>query len=121
MSNDTPKKPPHRPLIPIDWEMVNGMCEIQCTGEEIAGVLGIHYDTLANACKREKDCTFSEYFGQKRSEGKKSLRRKQFDTAMSGNPTMLVWLGKNWLGQTDKLETFNDHQITAFEVVEDED
>jgi len=24
---------------------------------------------------------------------------------MEGNPTMLVWLGKNWLGQTDKLET----------------
>jgi hypothetical protein len=23
---------------------------------------------------------------------------------MDGNPTMLIWLGKNWLGQTDKQE-----------------
>ena len=121
LSEDTPKKPAHRPPIPIDWEVVDGMCEIQCTGEEIAGVLSIHYDTLVNACKREHNCTFSEYIGQKKSTGKMSLRRKQYSTAMDGNPTMLVWLGKNWLGQTDKVETFNDHQITAFEVVEDED
>lgn len=30
-----------------------------------------------------------------------SLRRKQIEVAMSGNPTMLIWLGKNILGQTD--------------------
>jgi hypothetical protein len=24
---------------------------------------------------------------------------------MEGNATMLVWLGKNWLGQTDKMDT----------------
>jgi len=34
-----------------------------------------------------------------------SLRRIQYSTAMEGNATMLVWLGKNWLGQTDKLDT----------------
>lgn len=36
-----------------------------------------------------------------------SLRRKQFEIAMSGKPgavTMLIWLGKNLLGQTDKAE-----------------
>ena len=38
------KKPPHRPkgsTIPIDWGQVDKMCAIQCTGEEIAGVLDI--------------------------------------------------------------------------------
>jgi hypothetical protein len=34
-----------------------------------------------------------------------SLRRKQYSTAMEGNATMLVWLGKNWLSQTDKMDT----------------
>ena len=34
-----------------------------------------------------------------------SLRRKQYSTAMEGNATMLVWLGKNWLSQSDKLDT----------------
>jgi hypothetical protein len=32
-----------------------------------------------------------------------SVRRKQFELAMAGNPTMLVWLGKQYLGQHDKL------------------
>lgn len=117
----TDKKPAHRPLFVVNWETVDSMCGIQCTGEEIAGCLGCHYDTLATAVQREKGCTFSEYFAQKRSHGKMSLRRKQYATAMSGNPTLLVWLGKNWLGQTDKIESYVDHNITAFEVVTDED
>jgi len=34
---------------------------------------------------------------------------------------MLVWLGKNWLGQTDKQEvTAKISEITEFEVVEDQ-
>jgi len=101
----TDKKPPHRPYFEVNWNTVDSMCAIQCTGEEIAGVLGCDYDTLATACKREKGLTFSEYFDQKRATGNVSLRRKQYSTAMEGNPTMLIWLGKNWLGQADKTET----------------
>jgi hypothetical protein len=33
-----------------------------------------------------------------------SLRKKQFEVAMNGNPTMLIWLGKNLLSQTDRQE-----------------
>lgn len=94
-----------RPLIEIDWDQVDRMCEYHCTGEEQAGILGIDYDTLNSACKREKGCGFSDYFKQKASGGKMSLRRRQFTAAMDGNSTMLVWLGKNWLGQTDQPET----------------
>jgi len=93
-----------RPHFHIDWEKVDSMCAIQCTGEEIAGVLGCDYDTLSGAIWREKELSFSEYFDQKKSNGRMSLRRKQYSTAMEGNPTMLIWLGKNWLGQADKAE-----------------
>ena len=118
------KNPPHRPkgtTISIDWKRVDAMCAIQCTGQEIADVLGFSYNTLVRACEREQGVLFEEYFAQKRSSGKSSLRRKQYSIAMNGNPTMLVWLGKNWLGQTDKSEIALDHNITAFEVVADED
>jgi len=94
-----------RPLIEIDWDQVDRMCEYHCTGEEQAGILGIDYDTLNTACKRERGCSFSDYFKQKASGGKMSLRRRQFTAAMDGNSTMLVWLGKNWLGQADQPET----------------
>jgi hypothetical protein len=33
-----------------------------------------------------------------------SLRRKQFEAAMNGNTTILIWLGKQYLGQRDKRE-----------------
>ena len=87
-----------------DWTQVNKMCALHCTGEEIADMLAIDYDTLAKACKRDHKMQLSEYIRQKASTGKMSLRRTQFTTAMAGNPTMLVWLGKNWLGQKDKSE-----------------
>jgi len=97
-----------RPRIKVDWNKVEQMCAIQCTGEEIAGVLGIDYDTLNSACKRENKLSFSDYFKQKGSVGKMSLRRKQYTSMMEGNTTMMVWLGKNWLGQSDKEMELSD-------------
>jgi hypothetical protein len=47
--------------------------------------------------------SFTEYYKQKSSKGKMSLRRRQFQMAET-NPTMAIWLGKQYLGQTDKLE-----------------
>lgn len=93
-----------RPRKVIDWDQVDAMCRIHCTGEEQAAVLNVDYDTLNSACKREKGMGFSEYFKQKSASGKMSLRRKQYTSAMDGNTTMLVWLGKNWLGQKDSQE-----------------
>ena len=36
-----------------------------------------------------------------KAEGKKSLRRAQFEEALAGDARMLMFLGKNWLGQQD--------------------
>ncbi len=62
-------------------------------------------DTMFRRIKEEKGITFAEYYKQKSAAGKMSLRRKQFTAAMEGDKTLMVWLGKNWLGQTDKTET----------------
>jgi hypothetical protein len=108
-----------KPLAEIDWEQVDKMCGIHCTGEEIAGILGVDYDTLNAACKREKKLGFSDYFKQKSSSGKMSLRRRQYTSAMEGNPTMMVWLGKNWLGQSDKTEiTQTTTSITGIKLID---
>ena len=99
------------PLTKIDWKKVNAMCQIQCTGEEIAGVLDMDYDTLQNACKREHKIKFSEYIAKKRQGGKASLRRNQWKLAESGNSTMLIWLGKQYLGQSDKVDSTENTEI----------
>ena len=35
----------------------------------------------------------------------------QFKKANDGNVSMLIWLGKQYLGQTDKVEKNNTHEI----------
>ena len=91
-----------RPKIDIDFDMVKKLCAIQCTGQEIADVLDVSYDTLERRVKEVYRISFADYIKKHSANGKMSLRRKQHEVAMNGNTTMLVWLGKQYLGQTDK-------------------
>ena len=96
------KKIKTKPIKQIDYKKLDAMCAIQCTGEECASILGMDYDTLNAALKRDGNTGFSDYFKIKSATGKMSLRRKQYNLAESGNATMLIWLGKQWLGQCEK-------------------
>ena len=49
--------------------------------------------------------TFADIYKRLSAPGNVSLRRKQFELAMNGNVTMNIWLGKQKLGQSDKVET----------------
>lgn len=91
-----------RPLIPIDYGQLDALCEIQCTGEEIASFFDINYDTLNRCLIREKGVSFAEYFKLKGGKGKVSLRRRQWLSATQGNTAMQIFLGKNILGQADR-------------------
>ena len=98
------KKRVTKPLKTIDYAKLDAMCAIHCTGEECASILEMDYDTLNAALKRDGNGGFSDYFKLKGAGGKMSLRRKQYDQAMSGNSAMLIWLGKQWLNQSEKIE-----------------
>lgn len=93
-----------RPKIKIDWEEFDKLCMIHCTRAEIALWFNISEDTIERACKREKGMHFAVYYDQKKGKGKAALRRKQFQMAMDGNVALLIWLGKQYLGQSDKSE-----------------
>lgn len=101
------EKPGVKPLV-IDLSRLPALCRIQATAEECASVLGISKDTLERRLKAEHDCTFTEFYNRYSAPGKCSLRRLQWKLARAGNPTMLIWLGKQWLGQTDKVEHADD-------------
>ena len=94
-----------RPKIEIDFEQVEKLCIMHCTGEEIAGFFNISYDTLARRIKTKYKLSFADYFKRKSAAGKLSLRRAQFSAATAGNISMLIWLGKQYLGQADKQDT----------------
>ena len=89
------------------------MIRIQCTQEEVCGVFGATDKTLNLALKNKGFLGFSELYKKHQGEGKASLRRSQWKAATESlNPTMLVWLGKQMLGQTDKIEQTNDVKIS---------
>jgi len=110
-----------RPKKAIDYKILEGLCQIQATGEECAAILNIDYDTLDAILKRDKHGGFSDYYKKHSASGKASLRRKQMQVALSGNKTLLIWLGKQYLEQSDKLEASgpNKGPIT-FKVVYDD-
>lgn len=101
-----------RPRLKIDPEQVLTLAKIHCTYEEIAAVVGCSTDTL----KRR----FAERIEKGREEGKSSLRRMQWSQAMKGDRTLLIWLGKQHLGQADEsrvkvgnLDTMTDDELAA--------
>lgn len=94
-----------RPKKNIDYVTVEKLASIQCTQEEIANFLDISTRTL------QRDKEFCRIYKKGMENGKMSLRRMQFKKANDGNVSMLIWLGKQYLGQTDKVENNNTHEI----------
>lgn len=87
----------------IDKRLFENLCGIQCTKEEICSVLEVSEKTLNSWCNSTYGDNFSLVFQQKRGKGKASLRRYQFELAKK-NPTMAIFLGKQYLEQKDKIE-----------------
>ena len=77
-------------------ETIFRLAAICCTMNEISSVSGLSVDTLERR--------YAEIIKRGREIGKATLRREQYRLAMNGNPTMLIWLGKQLLGQSDRLE-----------------
>ena len=84
-----------RPKFQIDYAQVEKLGSIMCTQVEIASILGCSVDTL------QRDSKFCGIYKTAIDNGKMSLRRAQYKSAMAGNATMQIWLGKQILGQSE--------------------
>ena len=85
-----------RPKKLIDENQVETLAGINCSYEEMAAVLDCDPSTLTRR--------FAQAIEKGRHRGKMSLKRKMWETAMGGNVTMMIWLSKQMLGYSDKLE-----------------
>ena len=74
------------------------------TSKIIADFFGVENSTFIRWIKQNYDLTFADLKAQKQEGLKLKLAGKQFEVAMSGNVTMLLWLGKQYLGQKDNHE-----------------
>jgi precorrin-4 methylase len=85
-----------RPKANVDPRLVEQLASIGCSMKEIAAACNCSVDTLER--------NFAEQITKGRENGKTRLRKKQIEVALAGNVTMLIFLGKNMLGQADKQE-----------------
>jgi hypothetical protein len=100
-----------RPEKKIDIEQVRKLAEVGCTDEEIAWIMDIATSTLALRKQRKE---FSDTIKKARANLNMSVRRAQVVHGLKGNATLLIWLGKQLLGQRDRAEVsleVSDDQI----------
>ena len=100
---------PMKKLNDVGAEIVRKLAAVMCTEEEIASVLEVSVEVLHN---KLNDRIFSEYYKSGKEDGKASLRRTQFELAKK-NATMVIWLGKQYLGQRDDAAEDKDKENDA--------
>ena len=91
-----------RNKIIVPPEEVEHQASLGCTDREIAMYFDVHENTLRY--------NFKEFLVKGRHNLKTSLRQAQLRVALDGNPTMLIWLGKNVLNQNDNGTTSDDRR-----------
>lgn len=101
-----------RPKYIIDWDKVDDLIVAGCNGTQIASYLGINHDVFYRKCMDEHKLAFSAYLLQKRPKGEALILLAQFDEAIRNRDRgMLIWLGKNRCGQSDKSEVEHKGQV----------
>ena len=99
-------RPEGRPPIQFDLAGIQGFASLNATKQEVAAFFGVSESTVDHRFHTEPE--LREAWEKGRATGKLSLRRKQTELAQAGNVTMLIWLGKQLLGQKDKVEHSGD-------------
>ncbi len=93
-----------RPKLNLDEDQVYELAKLGCKMEEMAVVLDCSKETLHGR--------FSAVIEKGREDLKISLRRAQLKAALGGNVVMMIWLGKQMLGQVDQSNLKVDQTVT---------
>src|SRR2546428_744152 len=123
-----------RPRDDFDWNLVESLVMMEASEAFIAERLIIkqnedlpkHEQTQVNRksidakirfmqrrIQERYKCSFVEFRQQKKEDKKAQLRSMQWKAAQKGSAAMLIWLGKQYLGQSDKVEQKNETHITV--------
>lgn len=94
-----------RPKIQIDAKQVQDLASVGCKTTEIARLLDCSADTIERR--------FAGELRKGRENLKISLRQWQLAAAKKGNVVMLIWLGKQYLGQSDTVSNEEDYELTT--------
>lgn len=101
------------------WDKLEALA-VWATAEYCAEQLGMSADTLDRRLKEKYGFGFKEYKNKVREPLRINLMKKQYDVAMQGNVSMLIWLGKQYLGQSEKNETTHKGEMVNISFGKDE-
>ena len=95
-----------RPKLEINPDEVFKLASLQCTLREIASFFDCDEKTIRTR--------FPAEIAKGKEIGKISIRRAQFKRAVdAGSDTMLIWLGKQYLGQREPRDIDVDTGVSA--------
>ena len=113
-----------RPKDAFDWKLFDALIKNESSEQFCAEIMlttiGIDPDfkkiqaqikLIQRRVKEKWDCSFVQYREQKKEHRRGQLRQWQWKCAEKGNPTMLIWLGKQYLGQSDKIESLETYDL----------
>ena len=98
-------------------QQIHDLASYMCTKEEVANIIGCHRTTLY----RNEQAL--EAYNKGVNVAKQKIRKTQFDIATKLNSSiMAMWLGKVYLGQTDKIQTNDDNApLPIYDIIEHEE
>jgi len=88
--------------IVVPPDEIEHLASLGVSDREIAAYFNVHENTLRY--------NFKEFLVKGRHRLKVTLRQAQLRVALDGNPTMLIWLGKNILSQNDAGTTNDENR-----------
>ena len=94
----------------IDKDQVEKLASFGCSNTEIASFFGCTEHIIRKS--------YAENLTKGRDKGKIRLRQMQWKAADKGNVTMLIWLGKQLLGQADKSEVTWENPVDGVEFID---
>lgn len=94
----------------IDPVEVEKLASYGLRNTEIADFFGCSKDLISKS--------YSTNVTKGKADLKIKLRKAQIDSALSGNATLLIWLGKQYLDQSDKQEVSLNKPIENVEFLD---
>jgi hypothetical protein len=109
-------RPPFE-FTPKILEQVKTMASYMCSKAEIGKIIGCSESTI------NRNELAQEAWEQGVALAKQAIRKTQFDIATKLNSSiMAMWLGKVYLGQTDKIQNNDDNApLPIYDIIEHEE
>ena len=108
---------PRFEFTPKVLDQVEKLASVMCTLQEIGDIIGCSHDTI------QRNQEAKEAIKRGVANAKNTIRKTQFDIATKLNSSiMAMWLGKVYLGQTDKIQANDDNApLPIYDIIEHEE